>query len=132
MPSNKETLFQEHISEFLETAHRYRRLSKEDLPEKDFHFIENHLIEFITATQTEKYKTLELNYKTDTNREIVQALREETAKKSLWLIMRDGLTVRGTRFELYKPKPRSNTDASQAENYAKNIFAFKSNASVKS
>lgn len=125
MPSNKETLLQEHICAFLETAHRYRRLSKDDLPDKEFHFIEKHLIEFITAAQTEKYKTLELNYKTDTNREIVQALRDESARKPLWLIMRDGLTVRGIRVELYKPKPRSNTDASQAANYAKNIFAFK-------
>jgi type I restriction enzyme, R subunit len=125
MPSNKETLFQEHICTFLKTVHKYRRLSNDDLPDKDFHFIENHLIDFITETQSEKYKALKQNYKTDTNREIIQALRDESAKKSLWLIMRDGLTVRGARFELYKPKPRSNTDQSQAENYAKNIFAFK-------
>lgn len=125
MPSNKETLLQEHICAFLETTHHYRRLSKEDLSDQDFHFIENHLIEFIRATQPEKYAALERDYKTDTNSEIIKALREEKAKKSLWLIMRDGLPVRNVRLELYKPKPRSNTDESQANNYGKNIFAFK-------
>lgn len=125
MPSNKETLLQDHICAYLETAHHYRRLSKDDLGDQDFHFIEKHLIEFITATQKDKYDALAQNYTTDANREIIEALRGESARKPLWLIMRDGLSVRGTRFELYKPKPRSNTDKSQAENYGKNIFAFK-------
>ncbi|RYF88234.1 MAG: type I restriction endonuclease subunit R, partial [Chitinophagaceae bacterium] len=80
---------------------------------------------FITATQPEKYAELVDNYRTDTNREILNALKDELAKKKLWLIMRDGLTVKGTKLELYKPKPRSNTTPSQEQNYQKNIFAFK-------
>ena len=39
--------------------------------------------------------------------------------------MRDGLIVKGTTLELYKPKPRSVTSDIQEENYHENVFAFK-------
>jgi type I restriction enzyme R subunit len=124
MPSNKETLFQDHICSFLEKEHKYIVLSKDDFTDKEYHIIKKHLVSFIAATQTEKYTEIEENYGTDTNLEIIKALKEELSKKQLWLIMRDGLNVKGTHIELYKPKPRSATSEQQEENYQKNIFSF--------
>ena len=125
MPSNKEILFQDHICAFLEKEHEYKVLSKDDFNDKEYHIIEKDLIAFVTATQADKYAEIEENYKADTNKEIIKALKDELGKKKLWLIMRDGLLVKGTQLELYKPKPRSNTTKAQEENFQKNIFAFK-------
>ncbi len=124
MPSNKETLFQEHICSFLEKEHKYIHLSKSDFTDKEHHIIEKHLISFITSTQAEKYESIHENYGADTDREIIKALKEELSNKQLWLIMRDGLEVKGTSIELYKPKPRSATSTLQEENYKKNIYSF--------
>jgi type I restriction enzyme, R subunit len=62
MPSNKETLFQDHICAFLKEKQGYSVLSTDDLNDNEFHFIEKHLIEFITATQPNKYAEIEKNY----------------------------------------------------------------------
>ena len=124
MPSNKETLFQDHICAFLEREHGYTPLSKADFNDKEYHIIEKHLVSFIKSTQADKYATIEENYTTDTDREIIKALKEEISKKELWLIMRNGLQVKGTKLELYKPKPRSTTSTLQEENYQKNIYSF--------
>lgn len=125
MPSNKEILFQNHICTFLEKKHGFVSLSKDVLIDKEYHFVEKHLIEFITATQPDKYAEIEENFKTDTNVEIIKALKEEVEKKRMWLILREGLEVKGTKLDLYKPKPRSNTTPTQEAYYQKNIFAFK-------
>src|SRR5699024_3914469 len=79
---------------------------------------------FINATQPRKYEKLTKNYGSDADREIVNALKEEVESNPLWLAMRNGITVRGITFELYKPKPRTGTER-QWEAYRKNIFAFK-------
>lgn len=62
-------------------------MTKDDLNDKEYHFIEKELIAFITATQADKYAEIEVNYKTDTNTEIIKALKYELAKKKLWLVM---------------------------------------------
>lgn len=125
MPSNKETLFQEHICTHLEQVQGYRRLRADELADTQHHLIEADFIGFITDTQAEKYAHIERDYKSDTNREIVRALHEALERTPLWLLMRQGLTVRGTLLELYKPKPRSTTTPEQAAAYAQNRFAFK-------
>jgi type I restriction enzyme, R subunit len=124
MPSNKETLFQDHICSFLENEHKYIPLSRADFTDKEYHIIEKHLVSFITSTQAHKYASIEENYGTDTNREIIKALKEELSRKQLWLIIRDGLMVKGTQIELYKPKPRSATSELQEAYYHKNIYSF--------
>jgi type I restriction enzyme, R subunit len=124
MPSNKETLFQDHICAFLEREHEYIPLSKSDITDKEYHIVSKHLIAFVKATQADKYASIKENYKTDTDLEIIKALKEELSKKQLWLIMRDGLLVKGTKIELYKPKPRSATSDLQEENYQRNIYSF--------
>jgi type I restriction enzyme R subunit len=124
MPSNKEILFQNHICAFLVEKHEYVYLSNADIKDKEYHIIEKHLTEFIIATQPEKYAVLEENYKTDTNNQIINALKEAVAKKRLWLIIRDGLMVKGTKIELYKPKPRSSTNTEAEKLFSANIFSF--------
>lgn len=124
MPSNKETLFQDHICAFLEREHSFIPLGKGDFTDKEYHIIEKDLVSFIKATQADKYAAIQEDYTTDTDREIIKALKEELSKKELWLIMRNGLEVKGTQLELYKPKPRSSTSTLQEENYQKNIFSF--------
>ena len=109
MPSNKETLFQDHICQFLESAHGYQSLVTGLLPEKTHHVIESLLLGFIKSTQSEQFAELEENYKSDSDLVIINALKDELDRKRLWLIMRDGLEIKGTRFELYKPTPRSST-----------------------
>ena len=125
MPSNKETLLQQHIADFLESNHKYERLSENELKDKEFHIIDEHLLRFIKLTQKDKYESLVRNFGTDTDDEILKAVKEETTKTALWLLMRNGVSVRGTKIELFKPKPRSNTSSIQLENYENNILSFK-------
>ena len=105
MPSNKETLFQDHICQFLETEHHYKPLTKDLLPDQEHHVIEPLLLDFIKNTQAEKFSELKQNYGSDTEQEIIKTLKNELKHKPLWLIMRNKLDVKGVSFELYKPKP---------------------------
>ena len=61
MPSNKETLVQDHICAFPENGHKYIPLSKTDFTDKEYHIIEKHLVSFIIATQADKYETIKEN-----------------------------------------------------------------------
>lgn len=82
MPSNKETLFQEHICQFLETEHDYKSLAKDLLPDQEHHIIEPLLLDFIKSTQAEKFSELEQNYGSDAEQEIIKALKNELKHKS--------------------------------------------------
>ena len=124
MPSNKETLFQDHICSFLDKEHNFHALTKEELPDNPEHIIEDDLIGFIQATQPDKYESLYENYGDDTSQQIINTLKIESEKTPLWLLIRNGITVRGVTLELYKPYPRTGTD-SQFEAYRKNQFSFK-------
>lgn len=55
MPSNKETLFQAHICQFLATVHGYKLLDKALLPNQTDHIIEPLLLAFIKNTQADKF-----------------------------------------------------------------------------
>lgn len=126
MPSNKETLFQDHICKYLEDNHQYKAIDKTDISNSEYHINENHLIHFIKDTQEEKYNQIAENFGTDTDKEIIKAVINELGKnKPLWLIMRNGVDVKGVKLELYKPKPRSRTSQNQQISYEKNILSFK-------
>ena len=124
MPSNKETLFQDHLCAFLSSEHKYETFEASRLTNAN-HIIEKDLIAFIKNTQENKYQELQENFGADTDREIIKALELATTKKELWLVIREGLTVKGTKVLLYAQKPRSATNTAQAENYAKNTFTYK-------
>ncbi len=125
MPSNKEKIFENHIAAYLTDKQRYSALSAADCTDTDFHLITSHLLNFIKDTQLEKYEKLQENYRTDADREILEALKTELERKPLWVIIRNGLLVRGISFDLYYPKPRSRNIRTSLDNYSKNIFSFK-------
>ncbi len=126
MPSNKETLFQEHICKFLQNVHGYFNLDDQaEKPDHNYHIIREDLIEFIKATQEEKYKAIQENYGSDTDLIIEKSLVEEFRTKPLWLTIRNGLMVKGTKLQLYIPKPRSTKSSTQLENFHKNKFVVK-------
>jgi len=125
MPSNKETLFQAHICRYLEREHSYHALDKAQLPDQQHHIIESLLLDFIKSTQAEQYAQLVENYGSGADTEIIKALKNALSRKLLWLIMRDGLDVRGTGFKLYYPKPRSTISPTQLANYQQNHFSYK-------
>jgi type I restriction enzyme R subunit len=126
MPSNKETLFQDHICKYLEDNHQYKPIDKTDISNSEYHINENHLIQFIKDPQEEKYNQIAENFGTDTDKEIIKAVINELGKnKPLWLIIRNGVDVKGVKLELYKPKPRSKTSQNQQISYEKNILSFK-------
>lgn len=79
MPSNKETLFQNHIYAFLEREHGYHALTKTELPAQDFHIVESHLLAFIQATQPERYAELYAVFGLKTDDEIIRILKEACA-----------------------------------------------------
>ena len=124
MPSNKETLFQDHLCAFLSTEHKYETFEASRLNNAN-HIIEKELIAFIKNTQYNKYQELQENFGTDADREIIKALEFAILKKELWLIVREGLSVKGTKVLLYAQKPRAATNTAQSENYAKNTFTYK-------
>ena len=126
MISNKEKIFENHIRQYLVDQHQYRELTAADCTDREHHFVFPHLVEFIKDTQLAKYNKLVENYGTDADDEIRKALVEDLLRRPLWVIIRNGLQVRGEEFKLYFPKPRSSFGTSGAELYQKNIFAVKS------
>ncbi len=125
MPSNKETLFQDHICQFLETEHRFKALDKTLLPNQTDHIIEPLLLAFIKNTQAEKFAELARDYGSDAEQEIIKALKNALKQQSLWLLMRNKLDVKGITFELYKPKPSSKTSSQAEQHYQHNQFHYK-------
>ena len=125
MPSDKETLFQDHICGFLEAEHGYIALDKALLPNQTDHIIEPLLLAFIKNTQAEKYAELVRDYGSDAELEIIKALKNALKQQSLWLLMRNKLDVKGITFELYKPKPRSKTSSQAEQHYQHNQFHYK-------
>lgn len=125
MLSNKEKIFENHIFAYLTGEHQFRPLTADNCKDYNFHFIATHLLEFIIATQQGKYNRLIQGFGIDADREIFEALKSETERKPLWVIIRNSLQVRGISFDLYYPKPRSTDGQTSWDNYRQNIFSVK-------
>src|ERR1035437_3112439 len=118
--------FHNNICSYLKENFRYRVLSAIDIADKEFYFVESHLTEFIQATQLETWNTLHDEYfGSDTARQILKAITEELQVSPLWLIIRNGIEVKGKRIYLYSPRPRNNQHTEQANDFKRNIFAYK-------
>ena len=124
MTSGAETKFQRHIAEFLRKQHGYAVMEQSDLVDQEYYIAENHLLAFIRSTQSETLARLESDYGGDAPLEIMRALKEQVAKAPLWVILRNGLPVRGHHFSLYGPKPRSGESAANRL-YAENRISYK-------
>ncbi len=118
--------FHNNICTYLKEKFKYRVLSADDIADKEFYFVESHLTEFIQATQLETWNTLHDEYfGSDTARQILKAIKEDLQIKPLWLIIRNGVEVKGKQIYLYSPRPRSNQHTAQQEDFEKNILAYK-------
>jgi len=119
-----ELVFQKHIADYLVSKHKYGVLEQSDITDTDHFIAEDHLWAFLKATQADTLKKLADDYGTDARDEVFKALRKELAHTPLWLLMRDGLKVRGLAFRLFYPKPRSAASAG-ADGYAQNRITFR-------
>lgn len=120
---NPELTFQQHIADFLVREHKYGVLEQSDITDTEHFIAENLLWAFLNATQAETLKKLADDYGTDARDEVFRALRRELQSTPLWLILRNGLKVRGLEFHLYYPKPRS-TESAAAKKYDENRITF--------
>jgi type I restriction enzyme, R subunit len=125
-----EKKFQRHIFEYLVREHRYAVLEQTEITDTDYYFAENHLIAFIKATQKETFNALERDYGTDARDEIFRALKDELKVTPLWMIIRNGLKVRGLEFKLYYPKPRSSESVANLH-YEQNRLTIKPELFIK-
>src|SRR5688572_27498927 len=100
-----ELAFQKHVADLFVREHGYGVLEQAEITDTENAIADGHLWAFLKATQGEQMKKLADDYGTDAREEIVRALRKELARTPLWLLMRQGLTVRGLEFRLYYPKP---------------------------
>lgn len=116
-----ELVFQQHIAHYLTAKHGYGVLTQQDIAHADDGLAEDRLWDFLNATQADSLQKLSADYGSDTRAEIFRALRKAVGHTPLWLLMRQGLRVRGIDLRLYYPKPRSAHSAAAA-GYAHNRF----------
>ena len=107
MTQQPEITFQKHITDFLVHEHGYGVLEQEEITDPEWCIAEDHLWAFITDSQPDTLQKLVDDYGSDARDEIFRALRRELGHAPLWMIMRQGLRVRGLDFRLFFPKPRS-------------------------
>jgi len=119
-----ELTFQEHIADYLVRVHKYGVLEQTDITDTERFIAENHLWAFLNATQADILKKLKDDYGTDARDEIFRALHKELEHTPLWMILRQGLPVRGLEFRLFYPKPRS-TESAAVNKYAENRITFR-------
>ncbi|MCX6908525.1 MAG: type I restriction endonuclease, partial [Verrucomicrobia bacterium] len=127
MPTRRkppELTFQQHIADFLVRVHGYGVLEQSDITDTEHCVAGDQLWAFLIATQADTLKKLTDNYGTDARDEVFKALRKELAHTPLWMLFRLGLPVRGLKFQLYYPKPRS-AESAAATKHGENRITFR-------
>jgi type I restriction enzyme, R subunit len=127
MPRKKkasELTFQKHIADYLVRENGCGVLEQSDITDTGHFIAEDQLWAFLKATQADTLKKLTNDYGTDAREEIFKALRKELEHTPLWMLLRQGLPVRGLEFRLFYPKPRSAASAA-AVKYAENRITFR-------
>ncbi len=119
-----ELTFQQHIADYLIREHRYAVLEQSDITDTEHFIAEDQLWAFLKASQADTLTKLVDDYGTDAREEVFKALRKELEHTPLWMLFRQGLTVRGLEFRLFYPKPRSAASAAAAK-YAENRITFR-------
>lgn len=126
MPTREppELKFQKHMADFLVRVHEYGVLEQGDITDTEHFVAEDQLWVFLQDTQSETIKKLAADYGIDARDEVFKALRGELRHTPLWLLIRQGLRVRGLEFRLYYPKPRS-AESVANKLYDKNRITFR-------
>lgn len=119
-----ELTFQKHIADYLVRMHKYGVLEQSDITDKDHSIAEDQLWAFLNASQADTIEKLQEDYGTDAREEVFKALRLELGHTPLWMLLRQGLKVRGLEFRLFYPRPRSAASAA-AVKYAENRITFR-------
>jgi type I restriction enzyme R subunit len=119
-----ELKFQQHIADFLTREHGYSVLGQTEITDTQNIIAEDHLWAFLNETQSDTLTKLAEEYGTDARDEVFKALRSELKYMPLWLLLRNGLEVRGLKFRLYYAKPRS-AESAGGKHYAKNSITFR-------
>jgi len=119
-----ELKFQKHIADFLVREHGYGVLEQADITDTEHFIAEDQLWAFLTSTQADTLKKLTDDYGTDARDEVFKGLRNELGHTPLWVLLRQGLKVRGLELRLYYPKPRS-TESAAAKKHGENRVTFR-------
>ncbi len=119
-----ELTFQKHIADYLVREHKYGVLEQSEITDTEHCIAEDQLWAFLTATQADTLKMLADDYGTDAREEVFKALRKAPEHTPLWMLLRQGLKVRGLEFRLFYPKPRSAASAAAAK-HAENRITFR-------
>ncbi len=119
-----ELTFQGHVADFLVRVHKYGVLEQTDITDTEHYIAEDQLWAFLKVTQGDTLKKLQNDYGTDARAEVFRALHKELAHTPLWMILRNGLPVRGLEFRLYYPKPRS-LESAAAIKHTENRITFR-------
>ena len=119
-----ELKFQKHIADFLVRVHKYGVLDQADITDTEHCIAEEALWDFLNATQAQALQKLHADYGTDARSEVFKALRSELAHTPLWMLLRNGLKVRGLELRLFYPRPRS-SESVAALNYTQNRISFR-------
>ena len=125
-----EAQFQNHLVLYLQNQHGYTLLESEDISDKEFYIAEDLLFAFIKATQAETLARLQVNYGSDSFDEIIKALKAALVYQPLWLIIRNGLKVRGENFQLFYPQPPS-SDSIANQHWLQNRIQIKPELVIK-
>src|ERR1039457_1570808 len=126
MPRKKppELTFQQHVAAYLVQEHKYGVLEQSEITDTEHFIAEDPLWAFLKATQADTLKKLANDYGTDAREEVFKALRMELERTPLWMLFRQGLPVRGLKFQLYYSKPRS-AESAGVKGYAENRITFR-------
>src|SRR3990170_5896455 len=119
-----EITFQQHIADYLVREHKYGVLEQSDITDTEHFIAEDLLYSFLKATQADTLKKLEDDYGTDARDEVFKSLRKELEHTPLWMLLRQGLKVRGLECRLFYPKPRSAESAATTK-HAENRITFR-------
>jgi type I restriction enzyme, R subunit len=119
-----ELVFQKHIADYLVSKHKYGVLEQSDITDTENFIAEDHLWAFLKASQADTLQKLADDYGTDARDEVFKAFHKELKHTPLWMLMRDGLKVRGLDFRLFYSKPRSAASAGAA-GYLQNRITFR-------
>lgn len=119
-----ELSFQKHIADFLVREHKYGVLEQTEITDTESFIAEDQLWAFLKATQSDTLKKLTDDYGTDARDEVFKALRKELEHTPLWLLLRNGLKVRGLEFRLFYPKPRS-AESVATKKHGENRITFR-------